>query len=511
MTGRFRVSLVIAFITVLVLPYALRPAGQKRRSDAQRLVIIAAGLQTVWYEFERAFSDWHERHHGTPVDIDWRSPGGSSAIHQFLNARYSAVDALNDPNQRGIGIDLLFGGGYIDHEQQKRAGHTEPCGIRSEHPELLSPDIIPPTLAGAILYDRDDHYYGFCLTLFGILANTEAMARQGIPADLIPPRTWRDLGSPRLAGKISMADPAQSGSVVKVFEIVIQQEMRAALEERRGASGGVGWSAEAERGVLGEGFWRGMRLTQRIAANSRRITRTSAEAAMDVLQGDSLAAMCVDYYGLTQAEIAARPDGSSRVMYFTPPGGAAGGSDPVSLLRGAPHPKVARRFIHFCLTPEGQRLWCYRVGAPGGPVKYTLHRPPIRRDMYTDENLRYFANPDVQPYAMSERFAYRPEWTGPLYNFIRVFLRAMCMDTHNELREAWAAMVAAGQTEPDSPAMRELQAMPALTYASLFDEAFRRRLRDPVEVVNLSRDWSEHFRRQYRKAATIAREQGAAR
>ncbi len=505
-----RVILVVAFAAVLVVPYALRPPEETPPPDALPLVIVTPHVQTIWYEFERAFSAWHQRHYGKPVDIDWRQPGGTSTILQFLNARFSAVDALPGGAGGGIGIDLFFGGGQYDYEQQKKAGHLEPCGIRTEHPELLAPEILPQTLSGAVVYDKDDFYYGTCFSAFGIVANTEAMMRQRLPRDLIPPQQWRDLTSPALFRKVVTVDPGISASIVKAYEMLIQQAIGETVEARRASSGASSLDPAAERAAVADGFWAGIRRIQLIGANARRVGRMSSEAPIDVSLGEGLAAMCIDYYGLVQAEAASRPDGSSRLTYVTPVGGSGADSDPIALLRGAPNREVARRFIHFCLTVEGQKLWCYRAGTPGGPVKYTLHRPPIRRDLYADDHLRHFADPDNQPYTIARSFTYRPEWTGPLFTFIRIFVRALCIDTQDELREAWRAVIDNGQAYPDSPAMQVLQRMP-LRYEDLFEEAFRSRLRDPVEIVALTREWGRFFRANYAEAARLARDAGRTR
>lgn len=518
-----RIILILAFAVVLFVPYAMRPAGEAVRPDAASLVIITPHLQSVWYEFEHAFSAWHEKHYGRPVRIDWRQPGGAGTIVQFLNARFDAVDGLHDAASRGVGIDLLFGGGQYDHERQKRAGHLDPCGIKAGHPELLSPAIIPQALAGEVLYDQDDRYYGTCLAAYGIVANTEAMARQGMPRDLIPPKQWQDLASPVFFRKIVMADPALSGAITKAFELVIQQAIDETIRERpavRDAEGGGTVAPEGGpedttqkrlltpftgREAVAEGFWRGMRRIQLIGANARRVARANSEAVVDVAQGESLAGMCIDYYGLVQAQACARPDGSSRVAYTSPVGGSVPDADCIAMLRSGPNPEIARRFVRFCLTPEGQRLWCYRAGVPGGPIRYTLHRPPIRRDMYTDEELASFADRDMRPYVLAESFTYHAEWTARLFSWIPVFTRALCLDTDEELRDAWGAMFAAGMSYPDSPAMQVLQRMP-VTYDELLSDAMRARLKDPIEVVSLTRQWGDFFRANYVEAARIARQ-----
>lgn len=499
-----RVLIALAFAVILALPYALRPAGETKASDAEMLVIISPHPQTIWYEFERGFSRWHEEHFGKPVVIDWRSPGGTSAIAEYLGARYTAVDAIDKTKTQGIGIDVFFGGGDFDHNQEKTFGHTEPAGIATQHPELLDPAIFPQDLAGTALYDKDDYWYGCCLSTFGILSNLDALRRQGAPADLIPPKQWIDLTRPTFFRQVSVADPTMSGSIVKAFEMVLQQQIAETIRARTAGAGVDRLDPAAEQQAIADGFWRGMRLIQIIGANARRIARASGETPIEVAQGDALAGMCIDYYGLMQGEMVNHEGQPPRVVYVTPEGGSAVGSDPVSILRGAPHREIARRFVYFCLAPEGQKLWCYRPGVPGGPVRYPLHRPPVRRDLYTPESLALFADPDLLPYEHAKTFTYHGEWTGPLFSIIRIFLRAMIMDTDRELHAAWADILDAGQTDPAMPAMQALQAMP-VTYEQLMDKEFRARLKAPGATEAIVRQWSEHFRRQYAEASRLAR------
>jgi len=126
-----------------------------------------------------------------------------------------------------------------------------------------------------------------------------------------------------------------------------------------------------------------------------------------------------------------------------------------------PHMTVAQN-VAFGLTvpgrnpPEQER----RVGEPGGPIRYALRRLPIRRDMYRPEHLRHMSDSQVMPYEQSDRFTYHPEWTGSLFSVIRVLIRAMCLDTHDELTAAWEAIHRAGGLDVCPEAMAALTALP---------------------------------------------------
>jgi ABC-type glycerol-3-phosphate transport system substrate-binding protein len=178
--------------------------------------------------------------------------------------------------------------------------------------------------------------------------------------------------------------------------------------------------------------------------------------------------------------------------------------DPISLLQGAPHRELAERFIDFCLSPEGQQLWDYRAGEPGGPVRYALRRLPIRRDLYTPEHLRHLADPEALPYAQSRPFVYQSQWTGPLFSVIRVLIRSMCLDTHEELAAAWAAINRAGGPAACPAAMAAFNALPPEAEYAAALATTARRLNNKLEEVRLAREWVVFFRAQYRQAGELA-------
>jgi iron(III) transport system substrate-binding protein len=64
-----------------------------------------------------------------------------------------------------------------------------------------------------------------------------------------------------------------------------------------------------------------------------------------------------------------RRGGSNRSVMSPPVGGTVSSVDPIGLLRGAPNREAALAFIDFCLSMEGQKLWNFRPGTPGGPER----------------------------------------------------------------------------------------------------------------------------------------------
>jgi ABC-type Fe3+ transport system substrate-binding protein len=490
-----RWQLIVLFLLLaglVAVPFLLRPPGAAAPANARQLVIISPHNEAVLREFESAFRRWHEQHYGETAFIDWRNLGGTSEIVRYLDSEYEAAQRAGRP---GIGLDLFFGGGQYDHARQAAKGHTVPCGLRERHPEWLAAEIIPRTFGGEEFYDAQDRWYGCCLSSFGLCYNADVLRTRGLSN---APRQWADLTDFRYFRQVALADPTKSGSIAKAFEMLIQEQMQAELAERGPAPDA---SQPAE---LAAGWRRGLNVLRRIGANARYFTDSAGKVPTDVAQGNAAAGMCIDYYGRFESESAARNAGAPRMHYLTPAGGSSFSVDPISLLQGAPHRELAERFIDFCLSPEGQQLWDYRAGEPGGPVRYALRRLPIRRDLYTPEHLRHLADPEALPYAQSRPFVYQSQWTGPLFSVIRVLIRSMCLDTHEELAAAWAAINRAGGPAACPAAMAAFNALPPEAEYAAALATTARRLNNKLEEVRLAREWVVFFRAQYRQAGELA-------
>jgi len=126
--------------------------------------------------------------------------------------------------------------------------------------------------------------------------------------------------------------------------------------------------------------------------------------------------------------------------------------------------------------------------------------------MYAPEHLRWSSDPDVNPYDLASAFTYEPKWTAPLFDFIRLMTRTMCIDTHRELAAAWSAILAAGGPDACAGAVERMQRMP-LSY----EAALKVDLRDKLRAVELTREWALFFRDNYTVARRLAEQGGAGR
>lgn len=537
---------LLALLVTLAGPFLLKPkeAASAAHYD-RRLVILSPHNERVRREIGRAFAeDWQART-GETVYLDWRLPGGASEIALFLKSEFAGAfqyywesglhrpwnptlasgfadprTALNDTSEpativaearrifldssTGVGVDLLFGGGSYDFQQQAEAGYltagsvaegTGLAAIIARHPGWFSPAGIPPEVSGEPFRDRENRWAGVVLASFGIVYNRDVLARLRIGSE---PAQWTDLADHRLAGQVALADPTKSGSVAKAFELIIQQQMHQAVARLTAES--------AEANGVREGWLAGLRLIQRISANARYFTDSASKIPLEVARGDAAAGMAIDSYGRAAEEYVRQPDGQSRVGFIAPLGGTSVSVDPIAMLRGAPEPELATAFMEFVLSTRGQKLWAFRPGTPEGPAAFALRRLPVRRDFYTPEHRRYMTDAAEQPFAQAEHFVYQPRWTGPVFGAIRFLIRVLCVDTHIEQRRAWRAILDHGLPLDAVSAFHDLEGLGHDAVLARIVPVLR--ARDKVAEVRLARELGAVFRERYERAYRLAMARG---
>ena len=505
--------LVIALPALLLaLPFALRPAADP--APQRQVVIITPHGEAIRAEFGAAFSAWAKRELGVEAGVDWRTPGGTGDIVRYLDDRYGEAfkrrfkhgsRSFNDAkagtddadrsaflaSDLGIGIDLFFGGGEFPHRQQANKGYLVDAGLQREQPGWFDPAVIPRELSGERMYDPAGRYYGACISAFGIAVHHDRLAALS-PSG--PIETWRDLADGRLFGAVVVADPSRSGAIATACERVLQSELATASadpDKPTPAELEAGWNA-------------GWGVLRRIAANSAWVSDGASKAVRAVARGDAAAGMCIDFHARAEGEWTQIASGAARLDFVVPRAGTSLSADPISLLRGAPDRALAVAFIRFVLSPEGQRLWNYRPGEPGGPGRYALRRLPIRRDLYGPEHRLHMSDPDVDPFADAARFTYRGWLTGPLYSLIAPLAKGALFDPRSELHDAWRAILDAGGPDRVPQAMAAFSRLP-VGYAAAA-AALKDLQSSPLRRLEVVREWAEAARAQYREAERLARE-----
>jgi ABC-type Fe3+ transport system substrate-binding protein len=525
-----------ALVVILALPFVARTARVRPAAPAtETLVILTPHNESIRYEFGRAFRA-HMARLGRDVEIDWRWPGGTAEITRYLSSEYGAsfrrywTEELGRPwsgevaagfsqtsaapagggtadearraflaSDVGCGVDVLFGGGSSEFNKHAKAGRLVDAGLVARHPELFGPGGIPQTRGGETFWDERGRWFGTALSTFGVCYNRDVLERLGV---VEPPASWAALGAPALRGQLALADPTKSGSVGKAFETIIQTEMNGALARARDA--GVSAPDELDRIATHEGWAAALRLIRRIGANARYFTDSAVKIPLDVSMGEAAAGMCIDFFGRFQGEYAASVGRAGRVGFATARGQTSLDADPIALLRGAPHRELAVRFIEFVLSEEGQRIWGFRRGAPGGPETYTLRRLPILPRLYDRANDAYRADPDENPYAAGGDFTYHAAWTAPLFSTIALVVRTMCVDPDAELVAAWRALEAAGFPPRATALFDDVSLVDYDTVSGPLRAALQ--AADPLEEARWTVRLLEHHRALYRRVAALARE-----
>ncbi|MDA1260254.1 MAG: ABC transporter substrate-binding protein [Planctomycetota bacterium] len=566
--------ILLLLLAVLALPFALRPEPELQLMSThgpleakRRLAVITPHNEAIRSEFGRAFEDWHLREHGSPVRVDWIVIGGTSEIARFLASESTSAyrawrlregrgwpagaaeaalakvpptdpelaliwrdfRAIDDPTAFDCGgVDLFFGGGEYDHGKAAEQGLLVapwPEGLpRALQYSPEGREWLPKGISGDIW--RGAAWFGNAVSTFGIVFNRDRLRDLGVAE----PREWSDLADPRLRGQVGLADPTKSSSIAKAFEGLIQQAMArsahaagfddAAIERHESTPEAAPpeYQVALDRGWE-DGWW----LLLRLGANARYFTPSSQRVPHEVAMGETAAGIAIDFYGRFQSQFspAYAPD---RVGFMSPAGGTGVTCDPISLLRGAPEPELARRFIEFTLSEEGQRLWCYRPGTPGGPAHYALRRLPIRRDFYPSEdpqmNERFeqhkpfladdFADPTIGAYALAESWRFRPRWTARHFAAHRDLVRAACLDAGVELRAAWSAVLDAGG--PDAPAnaaaVAAMRRLPSAPWPLSWESAPT--ITGEIPRREYLRAWTADFRAQFELARALAGSGGEA-
>ena len=538
----------LAAAAIVALPFLFRKSkedGRWREGDPV-LVVVSPHIAVIRDEFADAFSDWHFKTHGKPVMVDWRAIGGTTEIMRYLQGEYAAAyrafalrsgkgwpagaaDAIlnrkrpSDPalaalwddlrsrdsaDDFTVKIDVFFGGGTYDHSSAANQGFT----VRLADDKALADLADFPEFLGGEQW-RSDYFLSAALSGFGICWNPDRLAELGIEN---PPASWNDLADPRYFGQLGITDPTKSGSVAKIFEMIIHTEMSRSMAAK-------GWTPEQIKAHESapanappeylrdvETAWEeGLKLVRRIGANARYFTDGAGKVPVDVASGDAAAGIAIDFYGRVQAEVT-RTAGKAHSEYLTPLGGSSISGDPISVLRGAPSPELARSFVRFVISPEGQKLWNYRPGEPGGPKKSALRRMPVLREFYEGgaaaEHSKHtsddFTDPAVNAYALAEAFEYHPRWTSSHFAFFRHFVRAACMDSGAELRDAWKAIIDNGGEEANPEAIALFDRLPPLPEPVSFSNAATYASRH--ETMDFMREWTVFFRESYRDTAKMS-------
>jgi ABC-type Fe3+ transport system substrate-binding protein len=394
------------------------------------------------------------------VDVVWQDAGGTSQISKFIASSFNNLPA----DAQGIGIDLLFGGGTDIYLKFAKDGLLQKIAMP---PEIMAR--IPPQLNGVAVYDPEGRWYGPMLSSFGILCNRRVLERVGLPE----PKRWEDLGRPELAGWVAAGDPRQTGSIHMVYEIILQ----------------------------GQGWEQGFRELLRQGANVHAFIRDSGTLTRQVSSGEVAAAGNLDANALSA--VGRDPNG---MAFNLPPGATIVNPDAIAVLKGAPHPELARAFVEFTLSDAGQRLFILLPGQPGGPRRYPLCRLSVVPELYRQYQPAERSIGAADPFALAGTLSYDGKKGSARWDALNDLFGAVIVDAHPDLSAAWRAILDSDLSESERRDLEERLFAPPCTEAELMEHAGRIAGGNPRVRAETVNRWGEEARERYRDARRAARE-----
>lgn len=432
-TRRIVIGLLLVIVGVpLIFQRAQGEGGDDGSSSAtgpeNRLVLISPHNETIRYEIGRGFNAYRKSQGKSTVAFDWRSSGGTSDLRKQVLAELEGA-AREGREEQGLGYDVFFGGGDVELNRLASGITIDRGGkkvkisalVPVKFPEGMLKEIYPePTIAGEALYHKDMLWFGVVLSSFGIVYNRDLLTARSLPE----PTNWTDLTDGRYFNELALADPAHSGSVAAAYHAPLRR---------------LGWTD-------------GWALLRRVMANGRYITASGSKPSVDVSAGEATAGMTIDLFGRFQAGAV----GGNRLGYVEPVGMTTTNSDPIGILRGAPHREIANEFVLWLLSKPAQRLWQRRIGTEEGPLKFELRRMPIRRDLY-DENEMANWTDKVNPFRDAKPF---PAGSPIYFAAVGPLSHAIAIDVHDDLRAAWLAISNEKNSSTKSAMLALFDAMP---------------------------------------------------
>ncbi len=370
---------------------ASKPGGTTGANEGgDTLVIMTPHPNEVTKEFETAFVAHCREKLARAVTIEWRDLDvGTEGQSRFIMNRFEL-------QPKGIGIDLFFGGGIDPYRTLKAKGCLAPH-------KAANIDDIPPKILGVDLYDKDHMWYGAALSSFGILYNKVVLKKAGIPE----PKTWEDMADPRLIRMVRLADPSRSGSALAIYEIILQA---------------YGWE-------------RGLGVMTLMAANGRgTFSSSSSQVVGEVAKGEYAMGPAIDYYGLSKiAEV-----GEDELGFVLPAKLTVITPDPVAILKGAPNMELAKLFVDFVLSEDGQKIWMFDKGSEGGPAKYNLMRMSVLPGFH--KKYRDRIKLKQSPFDMTDAFTHDSVKGSARRQVVIDLIKSTLIDPQRELCKSWQAI-----------------------------------------------------------------------
>lgn len=330
-------------------------------SAERKLVIVASFPEAMNSVFKTAFEKYKP---GIHVEI----------IKKKTTAGVKYLDEIKEHNH----VDLFWVSAPDAFEVLKKKELLQKYVPKAEG--------IPRRLSGYPVNDPDGYYSGFAAGGYGIMWNNEYLDKH----NLSRPKQWVDLTRPEYFGHIGMSAPSRSGTTHLTIEAILQLK-----------GWGPGWA-----------------MIKGIASNAKVITAKSTQVPKGVVAGEFGIGIVIDFFGLAEKAKGAPVD-------FIYPKATVLVPANIGILKNAPEPELAKEFIEFLVSPEGQKLL----------LVPQISRLPIRPEIYNDELPSFYPRP-YSAKELGSHTAFNVLLSKRRYNVINSLFDVMVTYRLNELQES---------------------------------------------------------------------------
>jgi ABC-type Fe3+ transport system substrate-binding protein len=338
--------------------------------------------------------------------------------------------------------------------------------------DLVNP-AVPKKVGAYPVNDPNGYYLGQALAGYGLMWNTRYLKANKVPA----PREWADLMKPVYFGHAAISSPSRSGTTHLTIETILQ----------------------------GEGWDKGWRQVLMITGNSAAITERSFGVPDGVNNGQFGIGLVIDFFGLS-AKASGFP------VEFVYPSVTAIVPANIGLIANARNAELAKKFISFTLSDEGQQLL----------LDPKISRLPVLPATYAKAPKDY---PNPFGGKIKAKVNFDSELSETRYYVVSSIFDQTITFRHKELVAATRAIHEAtaklsGKKNPQADQLlaeaRELAFSPIVSEAKSKDKEFlalfretKRSAEKTKQMTGLEEYWNSTARKNYVKAAELANQAAA--
>lgn len=332
---------------------------------------------------------------------------------------------------------------------------------------------IPDKIGNYPINDPQGFYRGQALAGYGLMWNTRYMKANKLPE----PKEWADLVKPVYFNHVATSSPSRSGTTHLTVETILQ----------------------------GEGWSKGWSQLLQISGNAAAITERSFGVPDGVSNGQYGVGLVIDFFGL-----AAKNSGFP--VEFVYPGVTAIVPANIGLINGAKNADMGRRFIAWSLSEEGQQLL----------LDPKVSRLPVLPETYKKAPAGY---PNPYGGKIKAKVNFDSDLAESRYYVVSALFDQTITFRHKELAAATKAIheaTAKLAAKPNAQGQKLLAEARDLAFTPLvsaervkekeFLAVFRSTKKDAEttkRVTALEEHWSSDARKNYARAADLARQAAA--